>query len=448
MRQITLTPSVRRWLRAAVLMGGGLAGVGGVLADELLDRAQALQRQGAPEEAFALLDAQEGVRAGEQAFDKALAVLAEAVGLYTRALLAWERVLQMQPDDLQAQDAQARLLQTLGDRHGLQALPETVRQRSVVVDAARSIDQHLYSYDKPDHGGRSSLHVSVDLGVGRDSNVNAGLDPGMGAPQWPGLPAWTVDPVAWKRVSNYVSLALNLRGRHVLTPQWSMVGGVYLAGRHYSAAAERLEPSEADGHLGVAWRSNRHEWIVTARGIHEARDGDQARGSVGVQGEWIYRMDGLRQWGAFVQSLDMRYPGQRVRDVRRTVAGLSHALVLRNGSIVYLAGHAGEEAPRLAGAADLGHRLVAARLGGQWMLDPRWAVFGSVDVERRRFGAMDPFFALRRRDTQWRATLGLSWTPAPGWRITPQLEWTEVNSSVPIFPYQRKLISVTVRREF
>ncbi len=449
MRQTKWTPGgVWHWLGTVVLGAAGLAGAGGVLADELLERTQALQRQGAFEEAFAMLDAQEPVRAGDLAFDQAIAALAETMGLYTRALLAWERVLQLRPDDLQAQDAQARLLQILGDGHGLQALPEAVRQRSVAVDAARSIDQHLYSYDRPGYGGRSTLYGSVDFGVGRDSNVNAGLDSGMVPPQWPGLPAWTVDPEARERASNHVSLALNLRGRHVLTPQWSMVGGLHLAGRHYSAAAERLEPSEADGHLGLALRSNRHEWIVTARGIHEARDGSQVRGSVGVQGEWVYRMDGLRQWGGFIQSLDMRYPGQRVRDVRRTVAGLSHALVLRNGSIVYLAGHAGEEAPRLAAATDLGHRLAGVRLGGQWMLDPRWAAFGSIDVERRRFGAVDPFFSRQRKDTQWRLVLGLSWIPAPGWRITPQVEWTEVDSSVPIFPYQRKQVSLTVRREF
>ncbi|MGL4436333.1 MAG: surface lipoprotein assembly modifier, partial [Giesbergeria sp.] len=153
----------------------------------MLDHARALQQQGAVQEALALLDAQEAQRAGDPAFDQALAGVAEAAGLYTRALLAWERVVQAQPDNLTAQDAQARLLQSLGDVHGLQALPEAVRQRSMAVDAARSIDQHLYSYDRPGHGGRSSWHGSVDLGLGHDSNINAGLDRGAGATQIPGV---------------------------------------------------------------------------------------------------------------------------------------------------------------------------------------------------------------------------------------------------------------------
>ncbi len=437
-----------RGLRAAVLGGLGLTAAGLALADVLSGQVRALQQQGAAQEAFALFDAQEAEHAGDPAFDQALAVAAEAAGLYTRALLAWERVLQVQPNNRSAQDAQARLLQSLGDVHGLQALPEAVRQRSMAVDAARSIDQHLYSYDRPGHGGRSSWHGSIDLGLGHDSNINAGLDRGVGATQIPGVPAWTVDPGAWERSSAYAALGLTLRGRYHLTPQWSVVGGGYLATRHHSTSAQSLEPSEADGHLGVAWRSNRHEWMLTARGVHEARDGRQVRGSAGLQGEWIYRMDGLRQWGVFVQSLDMRYPGQRLRDVRRTVGGLSHALVLRNGSIVYLGVHAGEESPRRDGVDDMGHRLVGARLGGQWMLNPHWAVFASVDAERRRFGAVDPFFTLLRKDVQWRLALGLSWVPAPGWRVTPQVEWTDVDSTVPIFTYQRRQVSISLRREF
>lgn len=448
MRQTKWKKNLWCALRAAALGSVALAAAGGALADGLLDQAHALQQQGAAQEALSLLDAQEAVRAGDTAFDQALASAAEAAGLYTRALLAWERVLLLQPDNLLAQDAHARLLQILGDRHGLQALPEAVRQRSMAVDAARSIDQHLYSYDRPGHGGRSSWHGSLDLGLGHDSNVNAGLDRNVGAPQIPGVPAWIVDPAAWERSASYVALGLTLRGRYHLTSQWSVVGGGYLAARHYGSAAQAFEPSDADGHLGVAWRSNRHEWIVSARGVHEARDGRQVRGTAGIQGEWIYRLDGLRQWGAFVQSLEMRYPGQRLRDVRRTVAGVSHAMVLRSGSTLYLGVFGGEESPRRDGVDDLGHRLMGARLGGQWMLHPRWAAFANVDAERRRFGSVDPFFTLQRRDVQWRLSLGLSWIPAPGWRVTPLVEWTDVDSTVPIFAYQRRQVSITVRREF
>ena len=438
----------QRWLRATVLGVASLCGVGALQADELLKRAQALRQEGATQEAFVLLDAQEASRAGDPAFDQALAEAAEAAGLYTRALMARERLLHSQPGNVRAQDEQARLLQALGDWNGLQALPLEVRLRSVAVDAALSVDQHLYSYDRTGHGGRSTIKGAFDLGWGHDSNVNAGLEPGETFPVLPGVPAWTLDPGAWGRSSGFLSAALTLQGRYVMTSQWSVVGGLRASGRHHSAGASMDEPSEADVHGGVSWRSNRNELILTGRGIHEARGGDKVRGAGGLQGEWIYRPDGLRQWGVFAQSMNLHYPGQSVRDVRRTVAGVTYALVARNASVLYLGIHAGEESPRKSGAADLGHRLTGARLGGHIALHPHWAVFGSIDTERRRYGAADPFFRLQRRDTQWRTALGLSWVPVPSWRITPQVEWVDVDSTVPIHPYQRRLISVTVRREF
>ena len=251
MRQTKWKKNLWCALRAAALGSVALAAAGGALADGLLDQAHALQQQGAAQEALSLLDAQEAVRAGDTAFDQALASAAEAAGLYTRALLAWERVLSLQPDNLLAQDAHARLLQILGDRHGLHALPEAVRQRSMAVDAARSIDQHLYSYDRPGHGGRSSWHGSLDLGLGHDSNVNAGLDRNVGAPQIPGVPAWIVDPAAWERSASYVALGLTLRGRYHLTSQWSVVGGD--TSLHATMAARRRPSNPAMPTATWAW---------------------------------------------------------------------------------------------------------------------------------------------------------------------------------------------------
>ena len=68
--------------------------------------------------------------------------------------------------------------------------------------------------------------------------------------------------------------------------------------------------------------------------------------------------------------------------------------------------------------------------------------------ERRRYGAPDPFFGVTRRDRQTHWVVGLSWLPTPGWRITPQWAITRNTSTLPITDYDRRVFSVTVRREF
>ncbi|MBU1815273.1 MAG: hypothetical protein KKB08_00750, partial [Gammaproteobacteria bacterium] len=64
------------------------------------------------------------------------------------------------------------------------------------------------------------------------------------------------------------------------------------------------------------------------------------------------------------------------------------------------------------------------------------------------YGAVDPFFGVTRRDRQAHWVLGASWLPSPGWRITPQWALTRNDSTLPITDYDRRVFSVTVRREF
>lgn len=419
------------------------------LADDLLQRAEARLQQGDAAAAFALLDAQETARAGDPVFDAAMGRAAFVAGQYTRAVMAWERVVATQPDNLAAQVELARALYAVGDKRGVQALSEQARARGVPVDAALSIDQFLVSYDRPEHGGRSTIKGHIELGAGHDSNVNAAPDAAASGVALPGVPAWSLTPEGSARSGDFLQAQASLRGRYVLDPRWSVVGyGIATSRHHGSAAARPYDHATVDASLGIAWRAERHELIASAQGSYYALDGSRLRTIGGILGEWIYRLDGFRQWGTFVQVLDVDYPSQPLRDMRRTVVGTAYSHVARNGAIGYAGAYGGREAPSSAGAEALGHRLWGLRAGGQVPLAPQWAAFASVDWEYRRYGAADPFFGVVRRDRQTTGTIGLSWVPAPMWRVTPQWAITRNASTLPITDYDRRVLSVTVRREF
>ena len=203
-----------------------------------------------------------------------------------------------------------------------------------------------------------------------------------------------------------------------------------------------------DGALGMAFRAERHEVIVSGQGSYYALDGTRLRTMGGVLGEWIYRIDGFRQWGSFLQVLEVRYPTQELRNVRRSVLGTSYSHLFRHGASVYAGVYGGREQPKASDADTLGHRLWGVRLGGQWPLAPQWTVFASADWEHRRYGGQDPFFAVTRTDRQAQVALGLNWTPAPGWRVTPQWQFTRNASTLPITDYERRVFSILLRREF
>ncbi len=198
----------------------------------------------------------------------------------------------------------------------------------------------------------------------------------------------------------------------------------------------------------MAWRRERNEVILSAVYGSQLLDGERLRSMGGVQGEWIYRIDGFRQWGSFVQWLDVRYPNQSIRSVRRSIAGISYSQVFRNGALAYGSLYGGRESPQMSGVEDIGQHLMGWQLGGQVPLTHSLALFAALSGERRNYGASDPFFAVRRRDQQAGVSLGVSWVPAQDWRITPQWMLVKNDSSIPVTQYERRVFSITVRRDF
>ena len=442
----------RIWLRrvlpllALVIVLSGATRL--ALADDLVRQGAALLAQGRAADAFALLLAQEPQRAGDLEFDVLMGQAAHASGQYTRAIMARERVLLAQPDNVAAQVALGLSLYAAGDRPGAQALPPGALALLVPVEAGGTLDPFLSTYDRSGRDGLSSLKGYLELGVGRDSNANGG--PAQGGPRTalPGAPAWDLLPEALAQSGSFAGVTAGLRGRAVLDSQWSVVGNVVAGMRQYRGDLDRWNPAWLDASVGLAWRIQQHEWIASAQGSHYALDGSGLRTASGVLGEWIYRLDGFRQWGSFVQVLDVRYPDQALRDVRRTVVGTAYSHVFRGGAIAYAGFYGGREQPGTDGADPLGHRLAGVRLGGQWPLAAQWALFGSADWEHRRYGGEDPFFAVRRTDRQAQWALGVSWNPAPGWRVAPQWSWLRNASTLPITTYQRRVFHLTVRKEF
>ena len=201
----------RRLLFAALL---GLALSPPAQADALLDHAQSLVEQGDAEQAFVLLGQQELARAGDPTFDAAMGRAAHAAGQYPRAVMAWERVVALQPDNAIAQLELGRALFAVGDKRTALAVSKLVREEGIPVDAALDIDQFLVSYDRADYRGASSTKGYAEFTVGHDSNANAGPDAGdILAVPLAGIPAWVLAPGAQETAASFGSALLAVRGR-------------------------------------------------------------------------------------------------------------------------------------------------------------------------------------------------------------------------------------------
>jgi outer membrane protein len=416
--------------------------------DELVRQAQSANAQGQAQAAYDMLEPHEVERAGDPDFDLTMGIAANGNAQYTRAILALERVLAVQPDNMQARAELGRALFAVGDRKAARALLSESKLEGIPVVAGEDIDQLLQAIDRVDAAGVSSYKGYVELAVGDDSNVNAApAQNNLAVPAFGGSLV-TLAPGSTRTHATFGALGGGLSGRYVIDPRWSLIGNAVGTARDYGNGASEFDTLQVDVNGGVSYRVEKDEFTVVAQvGIYDI-DKSRARDLVGAIAEWTYRFDGFRQFSVYGQFSHMTYPQQRIADVDRSVIGVSYAHLMRNGVLAYGGLYGGEERELTSGVPYLGHKLIGVRGGVQKPLSPAFAVFATVGYEERHFGGTDPLFLVSREDRQTNASLGLTWVPERDWRVTPQVSYAEVRSSVPLAAYTRTTVSVAARRDF
>jgi tetratricopeptide (TPR) repeat protein len=417
-------------------------------ADAVVLQARQATSAGQAQQAYALLEPLEVARAGDPEFDMAFGMAANAVGEFTRAILAFERVLVAQPDNSQARAELGRALFGVGDTRAARALLSEGKLQGIPAVAGETIDQLLQAVDRVDAAGRSSYRGYVELGAGRDTNANSGpAERNFAVPALGGT-VIVLDPSGTKTRASFAAAAAGFSGRMVMDPRWSIIGNLTGLVRSYRGGADQFNVRQLDGNLGVSYRVERNEYTVVAQGGTYDIGGDRVRNLAGGVAEWTYRLDGFRQFSSYLQVSRLSYPQQHISDADRTVLGIAYAHQFSNGFLAYGGAYAGVEDERASGVPHLGHKLVGLRGGVQHPLRADLAVFSTLGYEQRHYGGADPSFLVGRHDRQSNLSAGLSWVPAAAWRITPQVAWVQTRSNVAIAAYDKWVVSLTARRDF
>src|SRR4051812_15370219 len=129
--------------------------------------------RGTAQQEFDRLAAQEVDKAGNLDFDLEFAIAANEAGQFTRAIIALERVLAMQPGNERARSEMGRALYGVGDHKAARALLAESRDKGFTAVAGETIDQLLHAIDRVEAEGRSSARAYLEAGAGWDSNINA-----------------------------------------------------------------------------------------------------------------------------------------------------------------------------------------------------------------------------------------------------------------------------------
>lgn len=433
-----------RCLVAAFLLAFSLA----ALADAVTDRARNLLARNEAKAAYELLLPLEAQRAGDPEYDYLLGIASIDAGDHERAIFALERVLAVQPGNLQARAEIARAYYELGEKDTAQREFESVRAGEVPQAVRATVDRYLSAIAA---SRATRFNAYVEIGAGHDSNVNAATAQSQVAVPFFGGALFQLAPGALKLEDSFSSFAAGLSFGHDLSAQWSLVGGASYYGK-YNRDITLFDMSSWDGALGLRWAKDADAITLVAQGQTYSVDDRRYRDSLGGTLQWQHNLNQASQVSVFLQHAALSYPDptQEIRDAHRTILGVgtAHAFGGEFSPVVFASLYGGEEKQDNETVPHLGHKPIGVRVGAQTAVATQTILFGVASYEQRKYNGDDPLFLVRRDDAYYDVTVGITYTFAPKWSLRPQATYTENSSNIEIYSYKRTVAQVSLRRDF
>ena len=416
--------------------------------DAVLIQAESLIRQADYKKAYQLLEPLEDARAGDMQYDYLLGVAGVESGNVTRGAFALERVLAVEPNHQDARAEMAKKHFLLGEKEAAKQEFNYVLGLEPDAKTKLSIEKLLTAIEKTE-GTTTTFAAYLDLGLGWDSNVSSAPSiSSISVPLFGGL-TFALGKDAQEKSDNFMNLAAGISFNQPVNEQLAVFGAVNGNNRLNTSETD-FDNSTLDFNGGLQLKLDKNMLSFAVQDNHFDLDGESFRRAYGATAQWLYNIDSNNQAGVYAQYTRLNYAGNDIRNAARSIIGINAAHVFQSdlNPVIFASIYGGKEEARDFSADFFSQDIVGLRAGGQLNFNSQWQAFTSFGAEFRRHDANDPAFLIRRHDDQYDATLGLRYLPAPHWSVRPQLSYFKNDSNIDLNTFDRKVISVNVRKDF
>lgn len=414
-------------------------------ASATIKQASAAISSGNSESAYAVLSALADANAGNPKFDYQLGLAAADTGRHTAAILAFQRVLAVQPNNSQARAELARAYALAGDIDTARAQFDTVVSDPTLPDPVRQRFDRLVRDYSQQIDGKSSVLGFVDLKGGWDSNINAATDEAqLVIPLFAAFGAGTLGANARETESGFIDAAAGVSGIKALSRQ-SRVFGSVLGNYRDNFENQTFDQGSLTGTAGVGHTLANRD-VISASGQAQKfwLGGNGFRTSLGVIGQYTKAIKKGRALSLSAEYFDLDFENDPLRDAERYGVGASYAT-----RQFIISGAAGHEETKSALTDHLSFDYFRLSVSGEKRLDDRVSLVGGITGQIRPYDAPDPLFLDERRDEQLDLSLGVKVRVLDDKTfLRPQVTYTRNWSNFAINDYDRAVVSVGLRREF
>ncbi|HEV8643944.1 MAG TPA: surface lipoprotein assembly modifier [Burkholderiales bacterium] len=425
--------------------------IAALAADDLLLSAKQQLDSGNPQAAYNLLIPLQSERAGDPEYDFLLGSAALGIGKNTEAVFALERVLAVRPDATVARALIARAYFNLKETETAKREFENVRKQEVPEDVVLTIDRFLDAIRRVEETKKITIRGYIEVGGGYDSNVNSATTEDQVAV--PSLGIVTLTGSSKEQADGYITFGGGVGIRAPVSSRFSVFGGVAYTNKS-NIDENNFSTYSWDLNAGLSYKRDR-DTVTLATQLNAFFVNDPAlyrnayREAVGATLQWQHDFNARNQVSAYAQYAQLTYPDQGARDADRYVGGFGYAHAFGQNKLVAYAGvYGGTEQEKDESFPQFGHDLYGARIGAQQFLSEKFSVFVNASAEKRYYGGPDPSFLVDREDTQYSGSGGIHFIPRKNLRLTLQGTYTDNSSNIPIYGFDRVLVSLILRTDF
>lgn len=419
-------------------------------ADELSDAIEMLNRHDAAG-AYGILKAEERTHAGNPDFDYTLGLAAIDSGHPSEAVAAFERVLAVEPQHLQARAELGRAYIALNEPEAARRELATVSGQNVPDEVRKSVDRYVTALDTSLSGGGTQISGNVKMTLGYDTNVNNSTsDNRILIPAFAGLGYGTLSSNAQSQDDGFAEIAGRTTITHGIAVNQQLIADLTASYRG-NADHDEFNQAIAGLNLGFAQATPDHGTFVLSAQLQSFWVDDEVyRYALGALGQWNYRTQSQTDLGVYLLYSHLVYPDNKSQDANRYMAGATVGQAF-GGSLkpyVFTGVYGGVEKVTDSAFDHLSYRFVGARVGGEVALSERVNAYANAAIEASDYDKPDPLFLTERSTVRTDAAVGLRYALQPDLTLGAEVAYTHSDSNIVLYGYDRVVSSVSISVDF
>lgn len=384
---------------------------------------------------------------GIPAFDFQFGIAAINAGHLGEGILALERYLIQFPEDTGARIELARAYFMLGEDVRAREEFQNLLEANPPADARSTIERYLDTIRSRESRYKTTSSFYVEAGVGRDSNVNAGVSSDNVI--LPILGNVTVANTAVKKGDAFGNLTLGGQVSHPVSPGMAVFGGFSLDSKiNHSEHAFDLLGGNLAGGVSALKKKDLYKLSIFRNTL--SVENDRFRTIDGANGEWTRLLDEQQALQASVQIAKFSYTGANIaRNADYTGLGLSYRRVLGYAwqPVLNLGLNYGAEA-NTQDRPDLGRNVSGMTLNMALSPSAKWGLTGGVSFLASHYRGPDAILEVTRDDKFVAFEASAVYLIDRNLSVRCEALLSDNRSNIALFSYSRNVVVFKVRYDF